>query len=144
MKKYLAPLFALPLLVGACASDDYNYNNPYLPSSYSFTLDVDMTLPLYSPLMYTGNAVRVNINNIGINGLFIMNTGSGYNAYEATCPNQDISSCSEMTLNGINAVCPCDEVEYSLFTGLPNADLRYSLMPYRVEILGPTYIRVYN
>jgi nitrite reductase/ring-hydroxylating ferredoxin subunit len=143
MKKCLVLFFALVLLV-ACSADDYNYKNPYLPSGYTFSLDVDMSLPLYTPLQYTGNPVKVTINNIGINGIFIMNTGGGFTAFEATCPNQEIASCSEMTINGINAVCPCDDVEYSLFTGLPDADLKYSLMPYRIEILSPTYLRISN
>jgi nitrite reductase/ring-hydroxylating ferredoxin subunit len=143
MKKYLTLLLVFPLFM-SCASDDFNYNNPYLPDSYNFTLDVDMTLPLYSPLQYTGNPVRVNIAGYGIHGIIIMNTGSGFTAYEATCPNQEISGCSNMTLSGINAICPCDDVAYSLFTGQPNTNLRYSLMPYRVEILSPTYLRISN
>lgn len=132
---------ALPFFA-ACSSDDYNYNNPYLPNNYSFSLDLDLNLPAYSPLQFTGNAVL--ISGYGIHGVIVMNTGGGFNAYEATCPNQNISSCSDMEINGINAVCPCDDVEYSLFTGLPDADLQYSLMPYRIEILSSTYIRVYN
>ncbi|KOS06636.1 hypothetical protein AM493_11785 [Flavobacterium akiainvivens] len=143
MKKYLTLLLALPFFI-SCASDDFNYNNPHLPSGYNFSVDIDMSLPLYSPLQFTGNPVKIGINNVGINGIIVMNTGSGFTAYEATCPNQDISSCSEMYINGINAVCPCDDVEYSLFTGQPNADLRYSMMPYRIEILSPTYLRITN
>jgi hypothetical protein len=27
--------------------------------------------------------------------------------------NQTLNSCTTMTLNGINVVCPCDEIEYS-------------------------------
>lgn len=144
MKKYI--LLALAPLFMGCSKDDLNYKNPYLPTTYGFSLDVDMTLPLYSPLQYTGNPVRVTTQGYGINGVIIMNTGGGFTAFEASCPNQELSSCSEMTLNGIKAVCPCDDVEYSLFTGQPDADsgLKYSMMPYRIEIISATHIRVYN
>jgi nitrite reductase/ring-hydroxylating ferredoxin subunit len=53
----------------------------------------------------------------GIRGVYVFNTGSGYNAFEAACPNQVLSACSTMTLKGI-VVCSCDNNEYSLFTGL--------------------------
>ena len=142
MKKYMLLLLCLPLFMG-CSSDDYNYNNPYLPN-YNFSAPIDLTLPLYNNLQFVGNPVFINTQGYGINGLIVMNTGSGFNAYEATCPNQEITSCSELDINGINAVCPCDDVEYSLFNGLPNADVQYSLKPYRVEIISSTYIRVYN
>ncbi|MES2484806.1 MAG: hypothetical protein V4581_02510 [Bacteroidota bacterium] len=142
MKKYLLLLLALPLFMG-CSDDNYNFNNPYLPS-YNFSLDLDLNLPLYTQLQFTGNPVRVNTAGIGINGVIVMNTGSGFSAYEASCPNQELTSCSELDINGIIATCPCDEVEYSLFTGLPNADVKYPLKPYRIEIISPTYIRIYN
>jgi nitrite reductase/ring-hydroxylating ferredoxin subunit len=142
MKKYMLLLLAIPLFMG-CSDDNFNFNNPNLPG-YNFSIPIDMTLPLYTQLQFTGNPVRVTTAGIGINGVIVMNTGSGYTAFEASCPNQPLSDCSELTINGILATCPCDDVEYSLFTGLPNADVQYPLKPYRVEILGPTMIRVYN
>lgn len=142
MKKIITLLLAIQLF-SSCNSDDYNYNNPYLPD-YNFSLLIDMNLPLYSGLNFVGEPVPITTSGYGINGIIVMKTGNGYNAFEATCPNQEITNCSQLDLNGIMAVCPCDDVEYSLFTGQPNADVRYSLKPYRVEILGPTSIRVYN
>jgi nitrite reductase/ring-hydroxylating ferredoxin subunit len=46
-------------------------------------------------------------------------------------------------VEGINAVCPCDDVRYSLFTGLAEADVEYPMKPYRVQVTG-NVIRVYN
>jgi nitrite reductase/ring-hydroxylating ferredoxin subunit len=60
-------------------------------------------------------------------------------AFDAACPNQAISSCSTMTLKGINVVCACDDAEYSLFTG--QGGKQYPLKQYRVEVNGN--IRVY-
>ena len=140
MKKYILLLFLLPLLSG-CEGDDYNNNNPYLPN-YNFSLDINFDQPLYDQLRYPSNPKLIIQNGIGIRGIIVMNTGSGFTAFEAACPNQELSSCSTLAINGINAVCPCDDLEYSLYTG--DGPLKYPLKSYRVEVLGPSMIRVYN
>ena len=142
MKKYLILFIALPLLY-CCSSDSISNNNKYLPG-YNFTFEIDMALPSYTNLQYTANPIRITTQGIGINGIIVMNTGSGYTAFENSCPNQELSSCSVLTLNGINAKCPCDGVEYSLFTGQASTDVKYPLKSYRVQIISPTVIRVYN
>src|SRR5690606_35178733 len=116
MRKYLLLLLAVAFL-SSCSKDDYNNNNRYLPN-YAFSINIDMSLPLYSQLQYTSNPVYIGQAGIGIRGIIVMNTGGGYTAFEASCPNQELSSCSTLEINGVNAVCPCDDVEYNLFTGL--------------------------
>jgi nitrite reductase/ring-hydroxylating ferredoxin subunit len=69
-------------------------------------MDLNMNLPSYSNLKFC-RAMRY-VPNIGARGVIVFNTGSGYNAFDAACPNQAISTCSTMTINGINAVCGCD------------------------------------
>jgi nitrite reductase/ring-hydroxylating ferredoxin subunit len=69
------------------------------------------------------------VPNIGARGVIVFNTGSGYNAFDAACPNQAISTCSTMTINGINAVCGCDNATYNLFTRQSN--LQYPMKQYR-------------
>lgn len=139
MKKYLILLVLLPLFF-ACSDSGFNNKNPYLPN-YTFTIDINMNLPAYSNLQYASNAVYYA--SVGAKGIYIFNTGSGYNAFDAACPNQALSSCSTMTLKGINVVCPCDSTEYSLFTGLSQTGLQYPLKQYRVEVNG-NVLRVYN
>lgn len=142
MKKIIALLIALPLLA-CCSPESFRNSNKYLPG-YNFSAPIDMTLPLYTDLMYTGNPVYIGIAGYGINGIIVMKTGSGYAAWEASCPNQELTDCSMLSISGINAICPCDEVEYSLFTGQATTPVEYPLKPYRVEIISSTYIRVYN
>ncbi|MFL9845346.1 Rieske (2Fe-2S) protein [Flavobacterium rhizosphaerae] len=146
MRKILM-LFACLTLFMACSDDGFSNNNPYLPN-YNFSVDIDFSLPLYNDLNFVGNAVPITIEGIGINGIVVMKTGSGFVAYELSCPNQELTNCSVLTIDGINVVCPCDGVEYSLYTGLPaantEADLKYSLKPYRIQIISDTYIRVSN
>lgn len=137
MKKLLFLLLILPFFL-CCSDNDFNNKNPYLPN-YTVAIEINLNLPEYSNLKFVSNAVY--IPNQGVRGVIVFNTGSGYNAFDAACPNQALSSCSTMTINGINAVCPCDNVSYSLFTG--QGGLQYPLKQYRVEVSG-NLIRVYN
>ncbi|MGO4817586.1 Rieske (2Fe-2S) protein [Flavobacterium sp. W22_SRS_FP1] len=137
MKKHLLLFLLLPLFIG-CSDSNFNNTNPYIPN-YTFTIDINMNLPAYSNLRYPSNAIYYS--SVGAKGIYIFNTGSGYNAFDAACPNQAIGSCSTMTLKGINIVCPCDSNEYSLFTG--QGGLEYPLKQYRVEVNG-SVLRVYN
>ncbi|WPO80662.1 hypothetical protein [Flavobacterium sp. KACC 22761] len=137
MKKiWLLIVFVCAL--SACSEGERSNKNPYIPN-YSVNLTVDMNLPLYSNLKYPSNGVI--IPNYGAKGIIIFNAGSGYNAFDAACPNQEINSCAAMTIDGIYAVCSCDKVQYSLFTGLGSKE--YPLKQYRVEVSG-TVIHVYN
>ncbi len=137
MKKYLFILILLPLFYN-CSDTGFNNRNPFIPN-YSFAFSINTSLPSYNDLLYTTGAVY--IPSQGARGLIVFNNGSGYNAFDAACPNQTIGACSTMTIKGINAICPCDSREYSLFTG--QGGLEYPLKQYRVEVNG-NMIRVYN
>lgn len=137
MKKIWFLILFISLLF-SCSDNDINNKNPYIPN-YSVNFTIDMSFALYSNLKYMSNGII--ISNQGAKGVIIFNTGSGYNAFDAACPNQALTSCTAMTINGINAVCSCDEAEYSLFTGLGKKE--YPLKQYRVEVSG-TVIHVYN
>lgn len=140
-KKILLLLFVA--LAFACNSDDFNNRNPYIPS-YGFSTQIDMNLPSFSQLQYAGNGKYYNDGITGVRGIFIFNTGSGFNAFDAACPNQELSSCSTMTLNGIMAHCNCDDADYSLFTGQTDAPGHdYPMKPYRVSRSG-SILTVYN
>ena len=138
MKKYLLILL-ITAFFGSCDDDNLNNRNPYIPN-YSFSEEINMNLPSYSQLQFPSNAIYYGGG--GARGLIVFNTGNSYVAYDAACPNQELSSCSTMTINGINAVCPCDSASYSLFTG-QSQGLQYPLKQYRVEVNG-SILRVYN
>ena len=110
-------LYILIFTVLLGCSNDSGRRNPYL-NEIGFRFDLSLNLPLYSPLTNTGNAVYVGAQGVGIRGVFVMNTGFNvFRAFEASCPNHPPNSCSTMKLNGQNAVCPCEDYEYNLFTG---------------------------
>ena len=140
MKKIIFVILILILNL-SCSDNKTNNNNPNLPN-YTFSVDINLSLPLYSTLTFAGNGYLISQQGAGIRGVFLFNTGSGYLAFEAACPNQALSACSTMTLNGISATCPCDDKKYSLYTGL-SAGQQYPLKPYRTEVTGSN-IRVFN
>ncbi|NMH27048.1 Rieske (2Fe-2S) protein [Flavobacterium silvaticum] len=132
-------LLLFSLLV-SCDDSGPARNNPYIPS-VAFSIEIDTNLPLYNQLQFAGNGKY--IPNAGVRGIVVFYTGSGYNAFEATCPNQAISSCSTLEYDGGSSVtCPCDEAIYSLYTA-DSPGKEYPLYQYRVEVIG-TVLRVYN
>ena len=130
-------LLTIVLLI-SCDDNSTATKNPFVPN-YSFSIDLNTSLPAYSNLKFASNAVY--IPNVGVRGLIVFNAGNSYNAFDAACPNQALSDCSTMTIKGINAICPCDSKEFSLFTGL--SDQQYPLKQYRVTV-NAGVIRVYN
>ena len=137
MKKYLFIALASFFII-SCSNNENSNSNPYIPN-YSFTVDLNLNLPTYSTLKYASNAIYYA--GAGARGIIVFNTGSGYNAFDAACPNQELSDCSTMTIKGINALCACDKAEYSLFTG--QGGKQYPLKQYRVEVNGDN-IKIYN
>jgi nitrite reductase/ring-hydroxylating ferredoxin subunit len=138
MKKFLVFILILPFLI-SCDGGSFNNRNPYIPN-YTVSLPINLNLPQYSNLQFASNHI-VDYSQ-GARGIVVFNTGSGFVAFDLACPNQELSSCSTMTISGINAICPCDSAEYSLFSG-QSAGLQYPMKQYRVEIQG-SMLTVYN
>ena len=139
MKKYLFLLITSLFILG-CSNSENSNTNPNIPN-YSFSFDLNMNLPTYSTLKFPSNAIYYA--NAGAKGVIVFSTGSGYNAFDAACPNQEISSCSTMTIKGINALCGCDNKEYNLFTGQATTAATYTMKQYRVQVNGDV-LRIYN
>ena len=138
MKRFL-PLLLLGFLFG-CDDDGFNNHNPYIPN-YDFSVDINLSLPAYNDLNYAGNAAY--IPGVGARGIYVFCISPGsYNAFDAACPNQALSSCSTMTENGISAVCACDDAEYSFYTGQAEG-MSYPMKQYRVQVMNGV-VRVYN
>ncbi len=130
-------------LVG-CDSDT-GRRNPYL-QEIRFRYEINLNLPLYSPLLTTGNPVYIGNAGVGIRGVFVMNTGfDTFRAFEASCPNHAPNTCSTMTGDGQNARCGCEDFEYSLFTGQqlnrPTDENRYyDMLEYRASLAGSSLV----
>lgn len=132
-----AYMLSFLFVVFACSSDDSRNNNPFLVD-LGFQINLNTNLPQYGNLNFPGNAVIVP--NIGLRGLVVYNfNNSQYVAYELSDPNHSPNNCSQMTINGIEATCPCpDDInKYNIITGQPiEGNGEYGLKAYRVERNG--------
>ena len=95
--------------------------------------EVNLNLPQYNELNFISNSVY--IPNVGNGGIIIVNSGTGYLAWDAADPNHTNLPCSVLTISGLEATSGCAEQNtYSLITGQSiGVTLTCSLKPYRVE-----------
>ena len=113
---YKVTFFLAILLMSSCSKESTN-RNPYLLDT-GFRFDMNLNLPLYSPLKNIGNPIFVGTNGVGTRGMFVIQSSiDQYMAFEASCPNHAPNNCSTMKMKGQTATCECDGYEYSLFTG---------------------------
>lgn len=137
MKKILITslLFAITF---SCSNDDNGNSNCNFLLNVGVATSLNLNLPQYSQLQFVSNAVYVP--NEGNGGLIVINTGTGFMAWDAADPNRMLSSnCSILEIDGVEAVNTCDEDNrYSLFTGQPlnNPDLRCALRNYPTQLNG--------
>lgn len=136
-------LMALILLV-SCSDDEHpGQRNPnLLPINFQFTLD--LSLPQYSQLQFSSNAIYVNGTNYGNGGVIIVNIGGTFLAFDAADPNHPPSACSVLAIKGLEGTCSCnDHNTYDLITGSPiTKGLEYPLLVYRVVDNGNGTITV--
>lgn len=142
MKYYFYLL--LLVIITSCSTNSVDNRNCRFLLNVGVSVNINMSLPQYSQLQFISNSVY--ISNAGNAGIIVTNTGSGYLAWDASDPNHAPSSCSVLTVSGLNATCVCgDSNTYSLVTGqaLGNSDLQCPLKNYRVEQNGNSLL-VYN
>lgn len=130
--KNLIFAFIYIILLTSCDKNSVVNNNPNLPN-YTFSIDINLDLPNYNNLNFTGNSVIINTQGAGIRGVILFNSGSGFLAFDAACPNQSLSDCSTMTISDISANCPCDNKKYSLYTGISEGQ-KYAMKAYQVRV----------
>lgn len=134
----------------SCSNNSLSNQNPYIPN-YSVNLTINLDLPQYNDLKFVANGIYQS--GQGAKGIFVFNTGSGYNAFDAACPNQALSACSTMAFKKLDpsdplkvdkttVVCSCDEAEYNLFTGQSTGQ-KYPMKQYRVDVNG-NVLRISN
>jgi len=134
-KTFLSLLFSIILL--SCSKSNINDSSCKFLLNVGVNTTINMSLPQYSNLLFPSNSVYEQ--NVGNGGIIIINSGSGFLAWDASDPNHTQSSCSILTANGFIATCNCeDENAYSLADGQPmnNSNLRCGLKNYRVEQSG--------
>ena len=129
------------LVVVSCSKTAVE-RNPFLIEK-GFDQSINLALPAFNNLSYAGGSMYWP--NGGIRGLLLYNlNGSTIMAWEASCPNHEVKSCSTMQISGVTASCSCEEYQYSLATGQPLTEgATYSLLFYKVQQNG-NVLRIYN
>ena len=119
------------LLIIGCAKNNIDNRCNYL-LNLDIYYEINLNLPQYSELNFISNSVY--IPNVGNGGIIVVNSGSGYLAWDAADPNRTNLPCSVLTISGLEATSNCAEQNtYSLITGQSiGVALTCSLKPYRV------------
>lgn len=142
MKK-ITPIIFILIFIISCSDDTPSNRNPFLIES-NFSFDINLNLPLYGSLNIPGSSIYISNENVGLKGVFVFNTGSGYVAWEASCPNHTPNSCSTMTIEGGTACrCSCEDYLYSLANGAPlseSDEKLHGLLFYRVDTNGDVLV----
>ena len=113
--------------------------NPYIPN-LTVNYQLNLRFPSNNKLNFAGGGLL--INDIGLNGVLVFNlSGNSFLAWEATCPNHSMESCSALKLEGVLAVCSCESYQYSLATGQllnPSRENNtpYNLLFYQIRKIG--------
>ena len=137
LKKLKIIIVVAFIFMGCSKSNNYDASCNFL-ADINIVTSLNLNLSQYNQLTFPSNPVYVP--NIGNGGVIVNNTGVGYVAFDAADPNHVFSECSILSINGIEAVCGCENNKYNLVTGQPmeNPELRCSLKPYFVESNGNT------
>ena len=141
MKKIIL-LLIVSILLG-CKKDTIK-RNPYLPEA-RFSVTINTNLALYNKLKTPLTPVVITKEGVGLKGIIVINTGSGFLAWERACPHIPITNCSTMELDGgLIATCPCDNVTYNLVNGNPTSgNSNQPLLNYSVSENG-NILTIYN
>ena len=106
MKNVWAAILLLFTLLG-CDTDDQSINqyNPYLINP-QVNIIINLNLPQYSDLNFPGGSAI--ITSQGVRGIVVYRLNEDlFTAFELADPNHIANDCSRMTINGIEASCPC-------------------------------------
>lgn len=134
--KNLLLILVFTLLLG-CSKNDNNTNCNFL-LDIGVSASVNLNLPQFNQLQFPVNAVR--LEGFGNEGIILVRINSStLVAWDGADPSHSPSSCSALSIEGLNGVCGCgDGNEYSLVTGQLVSDTNQpcTLKPYRVEAIG--------
>ncbi len=102
------------IIVFSCDSD--NNVNSFLPN-HPVNIQINMDLPIYNDLLYSGGLVEVDENIGGIRGIVIYRTGNRFLAFDRACPHISLQTCAVMNVESIYMVCECDDKRFQLIDG---------------------------
>lgn len=118
-RKTLSIFIISTLILGSCSSSD-DGGGSCLPQ-YNISVSINVNLPLYSQLVTGVGWTYVPAGEgSGPRGLIVVNTGTGFKAYDRNAPH--ICPTANSTLEVVEDMkiyCPEDDAEWILLTGQP-------------------------
>ncbi len=129
-------VLSLLLLMTCKKSDDDAINNCNFLQNIGVNRTISLNLPQYSQLQFSTESVY--IANEGNAGIYVVNVGGNFRAFDAADPNHAPNACSFLNKNGTIVTCNCDdENQYNLLTGTATGEqLPCALHEYRVTANG--------
>lgn len=139
MKSLLA-VFSL-LLLTTCSDDTVNNEDCQFLLDLGINETINLSFPQFGALTSPGALFIPSTQN---RGLIVVNTGTGFTAFDAADPNRVFEPCSVLTVNGFIGTSSCEDGnEFELINGTPtakNPNLRCPLIRYRVQQNGNTLL----
>lgn len=142
MNKFYILLFTIVLF--SCDGNN-NPNNCNFLLNIGVNLSVNLNLPQFSQLQFSGNSMRVEGQGNG--GIILARVGSGLRAWDGADPNVPFSNCSILQVDSLFATSTCEESNrYELSSGqmLGDNPLPCTLIAYRVDDLGNNQFLISN
>ena len=139
MKKAIF-LFLTILFLSCTSGSNENDCFPFI----SVNETVNLNLPQFIDLQVPGGFA---FTSGGHQGLIVYNlNGNQFKAYDRLCPGQNISSCSQMTVDAnLRILCQCDDSEFNILNGAPlTPGVTCFAKEYLVENLNGTVLRITN
>ncbi|WP_346855484.1 Rieske 2Fe-2S domain-containing protein [uncultured Draconibacterium sp.] len=118
--------------------DEIDSQIPDVPVSLTINLNI------YNELQNPGSSVY--FQNVGFGGIIVSCFVEGeYYAYDAACTHEINQTC-HLEPDGLLAVCPCCESQFSLFYAAnpTKGPAAAPLKQYNISLLGNSTLRVYN
>ncbi len=134
MKKLL--IIVSLIFLASCKSDDDGNNRCNFLQNIGVNRTISLNLPQYSQLEFATNSVL--IANEGNGGVYVINVGGNFRAFDAADPSHNPDSCSFLSKDGTLVTCGCQDANtYNLLTGLSEGtQTQCALKEYRVSVNG--------
>lgn len=135
--------FSLLTIVFSCSEREQTVD--CFPKT-GISVQLDLKLPAYQKLQYTGGWIYVNEQGSGTRGLIVVRTSNGFKVYDRNAPH--ICPGANTTLEvseDIKITCKADNSEWILLTGQPTKVAKIAPKTYFTNYdSGSQILAIYN
>lgn len=143
LKKIVYYLFLNALFLSSCRETAATVS--CFPNQL-ISIQLNLNLPQYTELNYTGGAVYVDGTGSGNMGLIIIRTSTGFMCYDRNAPHICPDATTQLKMvDRLKLLCPKDGAEWILSTGEPIkiAQITPKMYPYQLDT-SSNLLSIYN